>query len=134
MGIDWLEHHHAILDYHRKKVIFHILGRYVFSYRCPFYKKSKMLMLISTMKTTRMMGNQCDVYLACLSIEDDVGVKKSMDEVDVVCEYLDMFPEDFLGLLPARDIDFVIDIVPRVAPISITSYRMAHAELRKLKK
>ena len=41
--------------------------------------------------------------------------EKSLFELPVVCEYLDVFPEELLGLLLDRDIEFVIDLVPGIA-------------------
>ena len=45
-----------------------------------------------------------------------------------------MFPEELPGLPPHREIDFEIETIPGVAPISIAPYRMAPMELKELKK
>ena len=37
---------------------------------------------------------------------------KSLEEVPVVNEYPDVFPEELPGMPPGRDIEFVIDLVP----------------------
>ncbi|XP_055800410.1 uncharacterized protein LOC129869841, partial [Solanum dulcamara] len=42
-------------------------------------------------------------------------------------------PEDLPGVPPDREIDFGIDILPDIQPISIPPYRMAPAELKELK-
>ena len=44
-----------------------------------------------------------------------------------------MFPKEILGLLPKRDIDFTIELVPGVAPVSRAPYRMTMPELMELK-
>ena len=44
-----------------------------------------------------------------------------------------MFPEEFLGLPPQREIEFSIDIVLGATLASITPYRMALVELKELK-
>ena len=59
---------------------------------------------------------------------------KSLEEVPVVNEYPDVFPEELPGMPPDRDIEFVIDLVPRTAPIAKRPYRMAASELAELKK
>ena len=46
--------------------------------------------------------------------------------------FLDVFPEELLGLPPEREIEFCIDIVPGTDPISMSPYRMAPAELKEL--
>jgi hypothetical protein len=52
----------------------------------------------------------------------------------VVCEFPDMFPYELPGLLPDRDVDFAIELIPGTAPISRRSYRMPPNELAELKK
>ena len=59
---------------------------------------------------------------------------KSLEEVPVVNEYPDVFPEELPGMPPDRDIEFVIDLVPGTAPIAKRPYRMAATELAELKK
>jgi hypothetical protein len=43
----------------------------------------------------------------------------------VVHEFPDVFPEEFPGMPPDRDIKFVIDLVPGTSPIYKRPYRMA---------
>jgi hypothetical protein len=47
----------------------------------------------------------------------------------VVCEFPDVFPEDFPGLPPESDVEFVVELKPGMAPISRRSYQMPHNEL-----
>jgi hypothetical protein len=54
-------------------------------------------------------------------------------DIPVVCEFLDVFPEDLPGLPPERDMEFVIELKPGTAPISRRSYRMPPNELAELK-
>jgi hypothetical protein len=51
----------------------------------------------------------------------------------VVCEFPDVCPEDLPGLPLERDVEFVIELKPGMAPISRRSYRMQPNELAKLK-
>jgi hypothetical protein len=48
----------------------------------------------------------------------------TLDQVPVVCEYPDVFPEELPGMPPDRDIEFIIDLVPEIAPIAQRPYRM----------
>jgi hypothetical protein len=50
---------------------------------------------------------------------------KSIEDVQVVREYPDVFPEELPGMPPDRDIEFVIDLVPGTSPIAKRPYRMA---------
>jgi len=58
---------------------------------------------------------------------------KTLEEVPVVCEYPDVFPEQLPGMPPDRDIEFVIDLLPGTGPIAKRPYRMATDELNELK-
>jgi hypothetical protein len=58
----------------------------------------------------------------------------SLNEIRVVQEYPDVFLEDLLGMLPDRDIEFIIELLPRTRPISKRPYRMPVNELVELKK
>ena len=57
----------------------------------------------------------------------------SKDSDSVVNEFQDVFPDDFPGVPPPREIDFGIDLQPDNKQISIPPYRMAPSELKELK-
>jgi hypothetical protein len=59
---------------------------------------------------------------------------KIVEEVPIVNEYSDMFPEELLGMPPNRDVEFVIDLLPNVGPIAKRPYRMSVDGLEELKK
>jgi hypothetical protein len=59
---------------------------------------------------------------------------KLVEEVPVVCEYLDVFPEELSGMPPNRDVEFMIDLLPGTGPIAKRPYRMSVDELEELKK
>jgi hypothetical protein len=56
-----------------------------------------------------------------------------IQDIPVVCEFSDVFPEDLPGLPPERDVEFVIELKPGTTPISRRSYRMPPNELAELK-
>ena len=55
-------------------------------------------------------------------------------EDPVVDEFLDVFPDDLPGMPPDHDIEFIIELLPRTAPIAKRPYRMGVNELEELKK
>ena len=57
----------------------------------------------------------------------------TLDNVLVVCEFSDVFPEDLPGLPPNRELEFGIELLPSSAPVSIPPYRTVPAELKELK-
>jgi hypothetical protein len=60
--------------------------------------------------------------------------EKTLEQVPVIREYPDVFPEDLPGLPPDRDVEFVIDLVPGTAPLNKQHYRMSKPEMNELKK
>ena len=52
----------------------------------------------------------------------------------MVCEFLDVFPDELPSLPPERELEFTIDLVPDTQSISKPPYRMALVELEELKK
>ena len=57
----------------------------------------------------------------------------TLGDILVVCEFLDVFLDELLGLPPDRDVEFKIELVPGIAPISRRPYRMPPNELAKHK-
>jgi hypothetical protein len=62
-----------------------------------------------------------------------VTIISPLDEILVVCGYLDVFPGEFPGMPPDRDVEFVIELQPGTTPISKRPYRMPPKELAELK-
>jgi hypothetical protein len=59
---------------------------------------------------------------------------KTLEEIRVVNEYPDVFPDALPGMPSDRDIEFKIDLLPGTAPISKRPYRMDVKDLAELKK
>jgi hypothetical protein len=57
-----------------------------------------------------------------------------LEEIRVVHDFPDVFPEDLPGMPLDRDIEFIINLVPGTAPISKRPYQMPANELAELKK
>jgi predicted aspartyl protease len=56
------------------------------------------------------------------------------NNIRVVSDFPDVFPEELSGMPPDREVDFVIDLLPGTAPISKRPYRMSVEELKELNK
>ena len=67
-------------------------------------------------------------------VKDSSFDTSSIESVPIVNEYSDIFPKDLPRIVSKREIDFDIDLFLDTQPISIPPYRMAPAELKKLKK
>nr|GEU76819.1 reverse transcriptase domain-containing protein [Tanacetum cinerariifolium] len=58
--------------------------------------------------------------------------EKRLEDILVVKEFSDIFPEDLPGLPPIRQVEFQIDLIPRIALVAHTSYRLAPLKIQEL--
>jgi hypothetical protein len=56
------------------------------------------------------------------------------DNIRVVIDFPDVFPEELPGMPSDREVEFVMDLLPGTAPISKRPLRMSIEELKELKK
>ena len=87
--------------------------------------------VISVATARTMVRKGCEAYLAY--VIDTVKARPSVSDIPTVSDFLDVFPEEFPGLPPQREIEFAIDVVLGATPATITPYRMAPVELKELK-
>nr|GEY96461.1 reverse transcriptase domain-containing protein [Tanacetum cinerariifolium] len=57
---------------------------------------------------------------------------KRLEDIPVVREFPDVSPKDLPGLPPVRQVEFQIDLIPGVAPVAHTPYRLAPSEMQEL--
>nr|XP_027122238.1 uncharacterized protein LOC113739200 [Coffea arabica] len=129
LGMDWLAKYHARLDCSTKKVEFHIPGEPTLQ----LYVREKLASttLISGIRARKLLSKGARGFLAMLI--NTQGEQLKVENVLVVCEFLEMFPEELTSLPPEREIEFKIDLQPGAEPILKTPYCMAPAELKELK-
>ena len=127
--MDWLTRHRTVVNCYTKEVIFDLLGlaKVVFCGE----RHAVPSCLVSAVTAFHLIQEVCQAYLA--HVVDSTQLVKELKDILVVCEFLDVFPEDLLGLPPDRETEFTIEVIPGVAPISILPYRMAPLELQELK-
>ena len=91
-----------------------------------------------TVELTTTKGERFQVNIAVTSssmramffiTEEFVG-----DNIRVVRDFPDVFLEELPEMPPDREVEFVIDLLPRTALISKRPYRMSIEELKELKK
>ncbi|GKD96125.1 hypothetical protein Tco_1380022 [Tanacetum coccineum] len=57
---------------------------------------------------------------------------KILEDIPVVREFLEVFPENLPGLPPACQVEFQIDLILRAAPVAQAPYRLAPSEMQEL--
>ncbi|GKC35788.1 putative reverse transcriptase domain-containing protein, partial [Tanacetum coccineum] len=63
---------------------------------------------------------------------EDKSEKKRLEDVPIVRDFPEVFPEDLPGLPPTRQVEFQIDLVPGAAPVARAPYRLAPSEMKEL--
>ncbi|GJY08643.1 putative reverse transcriptase domain-containing protein [Tanacetum coccineum] len=76
----------------------------------------------------------CPVFLANVTTKEteDKSEKKRLEDVPIVRDFPDVFPEDLSGLPPTRQVEFQIDLIPGAAPVARAPYRLAPSEMKEL--
>ncbi|XP_075483853.1 uncharacterized protein LOC142524010 [Primulina tabacum] len=129
LGMDWLARNNAIVDCKRKRVKLRTPNQEEIVYHG---KSKERKSLLSASQAWKAMKSGEDIYLATISeVQGEVELK--IEDIPVVCEFPDVFPEELPGIVPDREVEFEINLVPGAAPISKAPYRMALAELKELK-
>nr|GEZ94462.1 hypothetical protein [Tanacetum cinerariifolium] len=63
---------------------------------------------------------------------EDKSEKKRLEDVPIVRDFPEVFPEELSGLPLTRPVEFQIDLVPGAAPIARAPYRLAPSEMKEL--
>ncbi|KAK1424324.1 hypothetical protein QVD17_19651 [Tagetes erecta] len=77
-------------------------------------QESKVPRVISILKANRVIQQGCNSFLAY--VKDVEEKPNQLSDVPIVCNFPDVFPEDFPGTPPDREIEFQIDLVPGAQP------------------
>nr|GEV76496.1 putative reverse transcriptase domain-containing protein [Tanacetum cinerariifolium] len=59
---------------------------------------------------------------------------KRLEDVSVIQDFPEVFPDDSLGLPPPQQVEFRTDLVPDAAPVARAPYRLAPSEMKELAK
>ncbi|GJR29362.1 putative reverse transcriptase domain-containing protein [Tanacetum coccineum] len=125
IGMDWLRRCHAVIVYDEKLVrIPYGNETLVFRGNESNEERESRLTIISCSKAQEYMAKGCQIFLAQISAkkEEDKWEGKQLKDVPIIRDFLEVFPEDLLGLPPARPVEFQIDLIPGAAPVAREPY------------
>ena len=125
LGMDWPTAYRVVIDCECGRVT-----AYTQDGTPVVFQGDKHDILTQTVYESRFQG-QLAGWLVSLTLEDEERL--DLDLPWVVCEYVDVFPDELPGLPPLRVIDFGIELHPGISPISMTPHRMAPVELQELR-
>ena len=116
LGMDWLSRHYASVDCFKKMVEFKRPGEPKFYFQGIRHALSSCL--ISHIAAKKMLRKGCRAFLA--HVIDTNSKELKLEDIPIACEFKNVFPKDLPGLLPDREVEFSINVVPGTAPISHT--------------
>ncbi|GJT39257.1 putative reverse transcriptase domain-containing protein [Tanacetum coccineum] len=108
IGMDWLSNHKAEIICHEKVV------------RIPLLDG----------KVLRVLGERPEEKARLLMSAK--ASDKKQEEIVVVRDFPEVFPDDLSGLPPLWEIEFRIELIPGAVPIAKSPYRLAPSELEEL--
>ena len=117
LEMDWLTVYKVVIDFERRRVT-----AYTQDGTRVVFQGGKHDILPQTVYESKCQG-QLAGWLTSLTLEDEV--KPDLDLPRVVCEYVDVFPDELPRLPPHSDVDFGTELHPGISPISMTPHRMA---------
>ncbi|XP_050892239.1 uncharacterized protein LOC127097793, partial [Lathyrus oleraceus] len=118
LGMNWLEFNRVYINCFEKTIIFPEAGA-----------KEDWFVFAKQVDESVQGGAELFMLLATLDIRE----KRTIEDLPIVCEFAEVFPEDISDLPPEREVEFLIDLVPGTSPVSMAPYRMSASELKELK-
>ncbi|GKA45513.1 putative reverse transcriptase domain-containing protein [Tanacetum coccineum] len=135
IGMDWLIRCHVVIVCDEKLVRVPYGNETLTFYGNESSNgKESRLTVISCSKPQEYMAKGCQVFLAQISAkkEEDKSERKQLKDIPTVRDFPEVFPEDLLGLPPARPVEFQIDLIPGATPVARAPYRLASSEMKEL--
>ncbi|XP_073133557.1 uncharacterized protein [Henckelia pumila] len=129
-GMDWLSCYEATIDCKRRTVSLKTKNGESFLFHAT--PKNNSSLLISVGKAWELLSKGCAGFLASFTCNQEFPRPK-LEDVEVVRDFSDVFPDDIAGLPPAREVEFGIELMPKTQPVSKAPYRLALTEMKELK-
>ncbi|GJT99925.1 putative reverse transcriptase domain-containing protein [Tanacetum coccineum] len=127
IGMDWLADNDAVIICGKKEVHIPIKNRTLV---VKGDSNSSRLKVISCIKARKYIERGCHLFLAYV-IEKEKSEKR-LEDVPVIRDFPEVFPDDLPGLPPPRQVEFKIDLVSGAAPVARAPYRLAPSEMKEL--
>jgi hypothetical protein len=86
---------------------------------------------VSSLEVRKLIKQGQPWFLCSISKVKEQEVR--LEDIPVVRDFKDVFPEELPGMPPRRDVDFLIELIHGTGPISKAPYRMAPKEMEELK-
>ncbi|GJR95207.1 putative reverse transcriptase domain-containing protein [Tanacetum coccineum] len=134
VGMDWMAEHRAeVMCYEKYIRVPYRNDMLIIQGERSGIKSESRLEVISSIRIQKYIDQGCQVFLIQMMKEEKTEIsKRRIEDVPVVRDFPEVFPEDLLGLPPTRQVEFHIELIPGAAPVARVPYRLAPAELKDL--
>ncbi|GKB15794.1 putative reverse transcriptase domain-containing protein [Tanacetum coccineum] len=95
-------------------------------------RNNSRLKIVSCIKAQKYIEKGCELFLA--QVTEQESKEKRLEDVPVIRDFPEVFPDELPGLPPPRQVEFRIDLIPGVAPVARAPYRLAPSEMKELSK
>ncbi|KAF5823288.1 putative nucleotidyltransferase, Ribonuclease H [Helianthus annuus] len=127
VGMDWLAQHHAKVVCFRKEIkLISPSGKHVTIYG----EKGGNPIVCSMLKANKLMKRGCKAFMKYAN--EPERESRKIEDVPVVRDFGDVFPEELPGIPPEREVEFGIELIPGAKPVAKAPYRLAPSELQEL--
>nr|GEZ66864.1 putative reverse transcriptase domain-containing protein [Tanacetum cinerariifolium] len=131
--MDHLKTYHTVIVCD-EKIVRVPFGNETLIIRCNRSNNGTYLNIISYTKTRKYLLKGYPVFLANITTKTikDKSKEKRLENVPIVRDFSEVFPEDLPGLQPTRQVEFQTDLIPGAAPVARAPYRLAPSEMKEL--
>ncbi|XP_074362475.1 uncharacterized protein LOC141702746 [Apium graveolens] len=126
--MDWLSQHKANIDCKKKRIVMFKEDNVRVNYQGQKQEKK----FLSVLQGKKFLRQGCEAYLA--HVVDTEKDAPNLEEIPIVREFPNVFPDELPGLPPDHEIEFFHLLVPGAEPVSKALYRMAPVEMKELAK
>ncbi|GJV02797.1 putative reverse transcriptase domain-containing protein [Tanacetum coccineum] len=134
VGMDWMAEHRAEVVCYEKyiRVPYGNDMLIVQGERSGVKNKSR-LEVISSIRTQKYIDKGCQVFLVQMMKKEETEIpERRIEDVPIVRDFPEVFPEELPGLPPTRQVEFHIELIPGAAPVARAPYRLAPAKMKEL--
>ncbi|GKB64298.1 putative reverse transcriptase domain-containing protein, partial [Tanacetum coccineum] len=127
IGMDWLVEHDAVIVCGKKEVHIPVKNEVLV---VKGNEGVSRLEVISCIKARKYVEKGSQLFLA--HVTEKEPTERRLEDVPVICEFPEVFPNDLPGLPPPRQVEFRIYLVLGAAHIARARYRLAPSEIKEL--
>ncbi|GJU91444.1 putative reverse transcriptase domain-containing protein [Tanacetum coccineum] len=93
-------------------------------------RSTSRLKIISCIKASKYIERGHQLFVA--HVTEKEPKEKRLEDVPMIRDFPEVFPDDLPRLLPPQQVEFKIELVPGAAPVARAPYRLTLSELKEL--